>query len=249
MALKKHIPNFLTSMNLFCGCLAITHSFENDMINASYLIVLAAIFDFLDGLAARYFKVKSAIGKDMDSLADMVSFGLAPGIIIFQLLNISLKNYTNNINIIKYIAFIIPIFSALRLAKFNNDLRQTDAFIGLPTPANSLFIISLPLILFKNFSAPFVDIDFIRGLILNPVFLILLTIILSFLLVAELHLFSLKCKNIKWKNNKVRYIFMLSSIILFLIFHYIAIPLIIILYIVLSIINNNFNKYEIQSRN
>ncbi len=186
--LKKHIPNALTCGNLLCGCAGIAAVLlRNELVLASYLIGLAAVLDFLDGFIARLLKAYSPIGKDLDSLADMVTFGVLPGVIVFKLLS----NYLNfdpatdlgTAILLPHAAFIIPVFSALRLAKFNIDTRQTDSFIGVPTPANTLLIASIPLILQQHpeWSA----------FITKPITLIILSVVMSLLLVAELPLFAL----------------------------------------------------------
>lgn len=257
MNIKKHIPNFLTCCNLLCGCIGIIKCFDpiglywgvfnyQNLVIASLLIFLACIFDFLDGFAARILNVTSDIGKELDSLADVVTFGVLPGLIIYQL--ITLSNFFQRLSlglqdfIIHFdiqpgiIVLLIPIFSALRLAKFNIDTRQSESFIGVPTPANAILIASLPLILAYS------DSSFIKDIILNPYFLIALTLIMSYLLVAELPLFALKFKNFKWSGNQIRYIFLALSIILLAIFYFTAIPIIIFLYITLSIIQNKFLK-------
>jgi CDP-diacylglycerol--serine O-phosphatidyltransferase len=236
MNIKKNIPNTITCCNLLCGCLAIVQTFEGNLVWAAYLVGLAAIFDFFDGFVARLLNVSSSIGKDLDSLADMVTFGVVPGLVVFQLLKRAIEIYNQNhdpisINI-AFIAFIIPILSAVRLAKFNNDTRQSDSFIGLPTPANAILICAIPLILEHN------NLEFI----LNPIFLCLLSIILSLLLIIEIPLFALKFKHFNWKDNEVRYLFLGLSIVLLISFHFVGIPLIIIMYVVLSVLNNILNK-------
>ena len=239
MAIKNHIPNFITLLNLLSGCIAIVFIFDDQLVMASYLIGLAAIFDFLDGFLARLLNAKSSIGKDLDSLADVISFGLVPGLILFKLINYSFENFMNSgiTILIPYIAFLIPIFSALRLAKFNNDERQQDVFIGLPTPANALLIASFPLILIQKSTLVGIDISSIHSLFYSTVFLIALTILLSYLLIAEIPLLSLKFKTYNWNENKIRYIFLGISCILLILLFYSAIPVIILLYILLSLFN------------
>lgn len=260
MNIKKHIPNSLTCANLICGCLGIKFSFEGHLIWASYMIGLAAVFDFFDGFAARLLKVSSPIGKDLDSLADMVTFGVLPGIIIYQLLLLAVDiNGLNSDSWLPYIAFMIPVFSALRLAKFNNDSRQTDSFIGVPTPAVTLFIGSFPLIMNNplvksdmthwatsplaalqqsvNFTPNLADTLFSNFYVLSAI-----TVVMSFLLVAELPLFALKFKSFKWADNKIRFVFLICCVVLLIIFKFAAVPLIIILYIGLSVINNLMGK-------
>lgn len=224
MKILTHIPNFITCLNLLCGSLGIILLFQDKVIYAAYLIWLAAILDFFDGFFARILKSYSPIGKELDSLADMVSFGILPSFIMYwMILQRSPGNY------LPFLALMMAIFSALRLAKFNIDERQTENFIGLPTPANAIFISSLPLIInLEN--------TYIHNLLLNEWVLGIITIIFSFLLVAELPLFSLKFKDYKWSNNKVRFSFLGASIILLLIFKIVALPLIIILYILISIL-------------
>lgn len=231
MNVKKHIPNALTSANLLCGCIAIVQAMNGNLVWAAYLVGMAAVFDFFDGFAARLLKVSSPIGKDLDSLADMVTFGVVPGIVVFQLFSIS-ENPWNGI--IPYVAFLIPVFSALRLAKFNNDNRQSDSFIGVPTPANSILICSLPLII--NNSVLW------RSIILNPYLLLITTLVMSFLLIAELPLIALKFKHFKWKENEVRFIFIGLCGLFLSLFQFIGIPLCILLYIVVSVINNLIRK-------
>lgn len=228
--MKKHLPNAVTCLNLFSGCLALTQIFSPDgnLVYASYFVVLAAVFDFFDGLLARALHVSSPIGKDLDSLADMVSFGVVPGAIIYKLLQGALTN-AEVPAYLAYAGFIITIFSALRLAKFNNDTRQSDSFIGLPTPACTLVVVSLPLILQHDSFG-------LTSTILNPWLLLALAILLSGLLVAELPLFALKFKNLRWQDNSVRFIFLLLSLGLLIGLGVAAIPLIILLYVLLSVV-------------
>ncbi len=236
--LKKHIPNFLTCLNLFCGCIATVMIAKNDLDHlewAAFLVFAASIFDFLDGFAARMLKIHSPIGKDLDSLADVVTFGLVPGAILFRLLQMSdpsIMNMDASVHrFFQFFPFIITIFSALRLARFNNDTRQSESFIGLPVPANTLFIVSLPLIIqHDNFH--------LSSLILNPYFIVILSVTLSFLMVSELPLFSLKFKSFDWKKNKYQFILLGSSVIFIFVFFYAGIPLIILLYLLLSFIKN-----------
>ncbi len=236
--MKKHIPNTITSLNLVCGCIGIGMVFQGDLENASYLMLLAAVFDFLDGFVARMLKVSSAFGKEMDSLADLVSFGVLPGLIVFVMLNGCVDETTTYVRYFPYIAFLIPVFSGLRLAKFNIDERQGDSFIGLPTPANALFFASFPLILTYQ-SDEFV---MISGLISKPVVLMLLSVLMSLLLVSGLRLFALKFKSFSIKGNEIKYLFLLLSLLLVLVMQYAAVPLILIFYILLSLINNLVKK-------
>ncbi|MCF8367559.1 MAG: CDP-alcohol phosphatidyltransferase family protein [Bacteroidales bacterium] len=240
--MKKHIPNTITLINLFCGCLSVVFAFENNLIFASLFIGIAAVFDFFDGFMARILHAGSPIGKQLDSLADVVSFGLAPGVIIYQLLlmNINLPQWKlEGIYLIPLVAFLIPMFSALRLAKFNIDERQLEVFYGLPTPANALLIASIPLILNQSTFVFGLDYSFIKIILSNSFFLISLSLLLSWLLVAEIPLFSLKFKNFKWEKNKYRFFLIIISVILFVLVQFAAIPLIIFTYILLSLSSSN----------
>ena len=242
--MKKHIPNIITSLNLLCGCIAVLYAVSGDLVAASYFVLTGMFFDFFDGLAARLLHVQSKIGLQLDSLADMVTFGVVPGIIMFQLLNKTISKqvletgfevsesmlwYGENMSFIPFIGLLIVLASAYRLAKFNVDSRQTDSFIGLPTPANTLLILSLPLIYYFQYS------ELVEDIIFNKWFLIALTIISSLLLNAELSLFSLKFKTWDLKNNKIRYVFLGLSLVAIIALKFIAIPVIIALYILLSI--------------
>jgi CDP-diacylglycerol---serine O-phosphatidyltransferase len=229
--MKKNIPNFITCLNLFTGCVAIYIAFQGNLVMAAYLVGVAAVFDFLDGMLARLLHAYSEIGKQLDSLADMVSFGVLPGVIMFQLMRKSAMADPNTslyqAELFPFLAFIIIIFSALRLAKFNIDTRQTTLFIGLPTPANTLFVASLPLILAAD--------QFNLGqYFMNQYVLLGLTLVLSYLLVAEIPLFALKFKNLAWKDNATRFIFLLIAIPLLFLLKFAAIPVIIVLYVLLS---------------
>jgi CDP-diacylglycerol---serine O-phosphatidyltransferase len=267
MNIKKHIPNTITCGNLFCGCLAIVSAFNGNLVGSAYLVGLAAILHFFDGFAARILNVSGEIGKQLDSLADMVTFGVVPGVIMFQLIKMSIFNFAlsgdsgidteskigmlSGSSFLPYVAFLITIFSCVRLAKFNIDTRQSDSFIGVPTPANSILICSIPLILYYHYGFDFLSSgrnpltlekltendSFIVQLMINPYFLISLTVLMSFLLVAELPLFALKFKHFGWRGNRIRYTFLITSIVLLIVFQFIAIPFIIFLYIVMSIVS------------
>ncbi len=249
MNIKKHIPNAITCGNLFCGCLAIVCAFKGDLVWTAYLVGIAAVLDFFDGFVARLLKVGGEMGKQLDSLADMVTFGVVPGVVMYFMLYQSIRGmvkYSSDsvaYNSVSFwwvlLGFLITIFSALRLAKFNIDTRQTDSFIGVPTPANTILVCSIPLI--NNFHPDFMGFNII-SITNNFYFLISLTLLMSYLLIAELPLFALKFKNFGWVDNKIRYSFLIISVILLILFQFIAIPFIIFLYIVLSIINNMMNK-------
>lgn len=220
--IKKHIPNAITCANLFSGCIGIVYAFKGDLEVAAYLVVLSGIFDFFDGFAARLLNVKSDIGKELDSLADVISFGFLPGVVMFQLL--SQSDFSSPY--LPYFGFLITVFSALRLAKFNIDTRQTEDFIGLNTPMNTLFIVSLPFIQ-KDYPA----------VIGSSALLIGLIALLSWLLVSEIKIFSLKFNSTSWTKNKLKYIFLILSALLVIVLKFAAVPLVLILYIALSVIH------------
>ena len=226
--MKKHIPNMLTCGNLITGCISIVMALRGNLELASLLIFVAAFFDFLDGFAARMLNVKSTIGVDMDSLADVFSFGGAPAMILFVWIEQCLGNLPpelqamNMVQLIPYIAFIVPAFSAVRLAKFNHDDRQINEFRGLATPANALFLG------FLHFSSG--NLFFLA----NVWVLIALTFVFSILLITDVPMFSLKFKNLKIKENISRYIFLLIALILLIIFKLGAFPIIILTYILIS---------------
>ena len=222
--MSKHIPNLLTISNLICGCIALYFTFQGELVFTAYLIGLAAIFDFMDGAAARLLNVSNPIGKELDSLADMVSFGLVPGSVVFHLLEKSpLSQYS-------FMALVIPIFSAYRLAKFNVDENQNENFIGLPTPANCLVFVSIPLITTFNSEST------IAYLFEIPEILLIITILMSLALVSRINMFSLKFKNLKFQDNKFRFFLITMSIILLTWLEFSAIPIIILLYIMMSIV-------------
>ena len=230
----KHLPNALTCGNLLCGCLGIIQVFEGNLITAAWLIGLAGVFDFFDGFLARLLHVSSPIGKELDSLADMVTFGVLPALIIYHLIINSCTSGTCTVGLFgfykPYIALALAVSSALRLAKFNIDTRQSESFIGVPTPANGLLIASLPLIL--HFQPEY------TSYILNFNLLVFYSIIMSYLMVAELPLFALKFKSFGWKGNEIKFIFLGISVVLMILLKFVSVPLIIFLYIGLSVINN-----------
>lgn len=217
MKITRHIPNAITCLNLFSGSFAVYFGFHGNYNAALIAILIAGIFDFLDGFAARAFKAYSPMGKELDSLADVISFGLAPGIIAFSLLEQS-----SFPDWIKFSGFIIPVFSALRLAKFNIDENQTTSFIGLPTPANAIFWVGL-------------SYSFSTLLIEMPWIVLIFIILFSFLLVSNLPMFSLKFKDIGWKQNKMQYIFLAGCIALLIIFGLDAFAPIIVWYLLSSV--------------
>jgi CDP-diacylglycerol--serine O-phosphatidyltransferase len=253
MNIKKHIPNFITLLNLFCGCLAVIFAVKNQLEIAAFFVFLGIFFDFFDGLAARLLKVQSEFGLQLDSLADMITSGVVPGIVMYQLFNRALDIhekvndghswsdtwhwFENEVHLLPLIGLFITLASAYRLAKFNIDENQTSSFIGLPTPANTLLIISFPLILAYQGSMAIGDtIIHIDSIILNKWFLIVITILSSYLLNANIPLFALKFKNWSFKDNMVKYIFIIISALLLIFLHFVAIPIIIILYVLISLI-------------
>lgn len=236
---RRQIPNFITCLNLLCGCIATVMVFRNHLDWAAYLVFIAAFFDLIDGMAARALHVSSPIGKELDSLADVISFGFVPGVIMFKLLQMSALNdfiESNTLRqIIQFFPFVIAVFSALRLANFNIDTRQSDSFIGLPTPANTLLIVSFPLMLSQDYTR-------FSPIVLNPYFILIVSGIMSWLLVAEIPLFSLKFKSFKLKDNLFQYILLLLAVVLLPVFLFAAIPIIIFSYVLLSIIQNKTRK-------
>lgn len=262
MKVRENIPNAITSMNLICGCLSIAASFDGYDNAPALFILAAATFDFFDGLAARILNVQSNIGKQLDSLADVISFGVAPSIILVMLLRQKLGLNPHDgaflaagAKTVQYFPLVLVVFSAMRLAKFNIDTRQYDSFIGVPTPANAIFIASLPLIIQSNNSTLFPAMvfppgynpvsEFIAGLTEIPGVIIGYSVAMSYLLVSEIPLFALKFKTLSWDENKVKFSFLIVSLMLFFILNVAAIPIIVILYIVLSVINNQINPVHL----
>lgn len=233
MPLKKHIPNAITSLNLVSGCIGIMLAFRGSVELAALMIVFAAVFDFLDGMAARLLHVHSEIGKELDSLADLVSFGVLPGALVFVILENS-----GTPSWVPYFGLIIPVFSALRLAKFNLDTRQSESFLGLPVPANALFWVGVTLLNFKETTNQFNSI--LKSIFNQPLIIIILTVALSLLLVSELPLFSLKFKNLKWIKNQIRYFFLGLALFLLILLGVGSLPMIIVLYVFISIFENLF---------
>lgn len=226
--ITRHIPNTVTCCNLFCGCIASIMGFQAKYEMAILFIILGAVFDFFDGMLARLFHVSGPLGKELDSLADDITFGFAPSVIVFSLFKEVqypdiLAPFTDYI---PYTAFIIAVFSALRLGKFNIDTRQSTSFIGLPTPANALFWGSLVV----------GGHDFLVSESFNAIYLLILVLIMSYLLVAEIPMFSLKFKNLTWSDNKISYIFLLVCIPLLIFLQISGFAAIILWYIFLSAI-------------
>lgn len=250
--IKKHIPNSITLLNLLCGILSIYTLYSTEsLIIPSLFIIIGALLDFCDGLAARLLKAYSDIGKELDSLADVVTFGVAPSLILVDLLQefYAYNSLLSSYSLVAYIPLLMALMSAYRLAKFNIDQRQTTGFIGLPTPANALIWLSLPVIYYLETTKTHLwGLNIpqfyytLTALLLNPILMILGSILMSFLLVAELPLFALKFKNLKWKDNKEKFIFLIIAILLIFALNLYAIPLIIFVYIIESIIINTIKK-------
>lgn len=224
--MKKHIPNFLTLCNLACGCYGVVAVFNGDIQTGSIMIWAGALFDFFDGFAARMLKKFSSIGKDLDSLADLITFCFLPASILFALIEL---NQTNGW--FAYFGYLIVIFGALRLAKFNNDSRQSESFYGMPVPASGIFVSVFPFI--SDFEKAGVS-DFL----MNSYTLIGVSVLLSFMMVSDIKLMSLKFKDFSISANWPRFLLIILSIILIVIFKIIALPFIIILYVVLSLALN-----------
>lgn len=228
----KHIPNSITCCNLLSGCISIVLMCNGYAVAAGIMIFVAAIFDFFDGFAARLLKAYSPLGAQLDSLSDVVSFGVAPSFIIYYYLDQIVGFEIAGFNIIPFAAFFLAIFAELRLAKFNIDDRQTTSFIGLPTPAMGLFVASLPFTLKSEMLVS------MSKFITNQYFLLAIIILFSFLMVSEIPFFSLKIKNLRFKENKHIYILAIFAIISFIVLGFAAIPFVILFYIVEAILLN-----------
>jgi CDP-diacylglycerol--serine O-phosphatidyltransferase len=237
-AIIRNIPNYITIANLFCGVLSIISTFSNQLSLAAFFIFLGIFLDFFDGFFARLLKVENEFGLQLDSLADLVTSGLAPSFILFKLLNANNTtqlfgefSFETPFSSISLIAFLIPIFAALRLANFNIDKNQKNSFIGLPTPMTAIFIASIPLI--KS--------EFFNSIYSNTSTLCIISVVLSILMISKLNLFSIKVnfqENLSSQLNMMRLFMLISSLILLFFFNLAAIPFIVVLYIILSIINN-----------
>jgi len=237
MNIKKHIPNTITLLNLFCGCIALIFVSRDQFEMAFYFVCLGIFLDFFDGFFARLFKVSGPLGLQLDSLADMVTSGVVPGFVMFKMMLSSNAAMSEGwLQYFPYLGFIIALGSCMRLAKFNIDTRQTDSFIGLPTPANALFILSLPLVLKYSDSLMMLEI------LTEKWVLLLISLFSAYILNAEIPLFSLKIKKFNFKDNALQIVFLISAVLLLILLNYLAIPLIIIFYVLLSVINNKFLK-------
>ena len=226
---KTYVPNLFTLLNLFCGSVSVIFALQVDLITSSYFVFLGILFDFFDGFFARKFNSQSSLGLQLDSLADMVTSGLIPGIFMMNLLQLSLDSSWPMWDIIPYFALTITLCSAYRLANFNIS-NQNNYFVGLPTPANTILVISLPLVL------KFQDSELWSSIILSPTFLVVLTFLLSFLLNAKLRLISLKFKTWDFKVNSDKYILIISSFLILSFFKWAGIFLMIIFYVLFSVL-------------
>lgn len=232
--MKNFIPNFITLLNAFFGCLAIVAIFENQLLQGALWLGFGALADFLDGAVARWLNAKSAIGKQLDSLADMISFGVAPGLILYTFLANGAPGLAGK----AIPAFIFTIAACFRLAKFNIDPRQTNSFLGLPTPAATLFVIGLLLIArFDSFG--------LRQTIYNPIFIYSCIAVLSFLMISELPMFSFKFERPTWQGNEIKYIFAAVALALLIFFREAALVLIIFIYLLISLVLWLLKSYRI----
>lgn len=228
MKIKSHIPNTITLLNLLSGVIGIIWVLNGNILSGAYFIILAAVFDFFDGFAARLLHVQGELGKQLDSLADLVSFGVLPGMILFQM-----TKTETTIEWLPYLTLIVPLLSAMRLAKFNLDTRQSDKFIGLPTPANALFISTLPYFA--------IEWQYLGNWMTSPFFMVGIAWIFAILLLVELPLIALKFKSYSFVANKFRYALVAISLILVLFFGLAGIPIVILAYLGLSVVENAIN--------
>lgn len=249
--IKKYIPNTITLINLFCGCGALICVLYGYFTNAFWFLFVGGLADYLDGMVARWLKVNSELGKELDSLADMVSFGVVPGAILYMLLSSgfhydTLKmggemmppvRATLNMDLTwkALPAFIISMFACLRLARFNLDTRQTEDFIGMATPTMTLFVVGLMLIFDYNSFG-------LRSIIVNPYFLFAVIGIFSYLMVSELRMFSFKFKGFQWEDNEIRFIFVGIALLLLVLLREAAFSAVVIAYILTVLIQNTFKK-------
>lgn len=245
--MKNQIPNIITIISLILACLAIILTFEGELAIAAYLLIGSCVADFLDGFAARALKVNNPIGKEIDSLVDMIAFGVAPAMLMYQITKLAQETQQIQLLIdfpwIHYLVFLIPIFSAIRLAKFNIDTRQTKSFIGLAVPAHAAFYIFCALLyLFPNLPKMINVNSIVNPIVSNPLILLLFCIPLSLMMLAEVPMFSLKVKNLKWSENKLPLSFLFLWLGLLALTNIVAMPTIIIIYIVWSIFLKFKNK-------
>lgn len=234
MSIKNNIPNFITLLNLLAGIISIYLGMKGELQLAASLIFLAAILDFLDGMLARVLNAKSAIGAQLDSLADIVSFGVAPAFVFFHTIEMVIEMQNKpELGYLAFAVFIVPLFSAYRLAKFNIDEEQASTFKGLPTPATGILLASFPIMILVCLAE---NKGFYYDLSTNVYFLVSIALISSILMVSNLPMFALKFTSVSWAENQTRYIFIILSVFLILILKLAAIPLIILMYVLLSVV-------------
>lgn len=251
MMVRRAIPHLFTTGNLVGGILAIIFILEEDLIYVPLLLLFSATCDFIDGFAARKLKVESELGGQLDSLADMVTFGLAPGLLVYKILDLKISLSKLDLEYLPYIGLVIPVAAMFRLAIFNLNQEQKDYFRGIPTPAVTIFYAAIPLIL----SGPYLrkDIEefmWTQEIVANPLFLSLSVVFFAVLMLIPFRMFSLKFKKFSWKGNEIRYVFLTISMVLLATLLAWGLPLIIPLYIVLSLVDNYLIKSvgnEIQS--
>ncbi|MFN8308561.1 MAG: CDP-alcohol phosphatidyltransferase family protein [Chitinophagales bacterium] len=240
-----NLPNSLTLVNLFAGCMALIFIFTPGYLHlVAWCTLVSLVADYFDGFAARFTNNKTDIGKELDSLADMVSFGVVPGAIVFSMLQMYYRAHAaseNEMLILLYAApaFLITLFSALRLAKFNLDTRQTEGFIGLATPANTIFVVGLLLTLLSNQYG-------MAQYILQPVLLYGITLVLSLLLISEMPMFGFKFKHFKWQGNEIRFVFIILALILLGVFKFVGLWITIAVYVITSVVIHFLSKSKIQ---
>ena len=234
----RHLPNLFTLLNVLCGCVAAVFAVRGEMELTALFVFLGIFFDYFDGLLARLLDVQSDLGIQLDSLADMITSGLVPGLVMYHLMDLSQAGSWVHpeeggvawAEVFPFFGFLITLASAYRLARFNIDENQVSSFIGLPTPANALLILSFPLILLYQGS------EAVNAVLLSPLFLIFQTLLSSFLLNAPIRLFALKFKTWRFRDNALRYLFVILSLVLLLTLQFMAVPLIIAFYIISSLI-------------
>jgi CDP-diacylglycerol---serine O-phosphatidyltransferase len=240
MKLKSQIPNLITLLNLFSGCVALVFAFKEQFFYSFCFVCLGIFFDFFDGFFARLLKVSSPLGLQLDSLADMVTSGVVPGVVMYFLLR-NLQYDIDTFSWIPFLGFFITLGACYRLAKFNIDTRQTDSFLGLPTPANALFILSLPMIIQNNLGTKLVK-------ILCTNWVLILIIVLSVIVMnSEIPLFALKFKKMTFKDNFLPIVFLIISALLLFFFQFLGIAIVIVFYVLLSVFNNFFIKKSFES--
>ncbi len=240
MKFRQYIPNTLTLLNLASGMISVTMVLKGELMMASLFIFVAALFDFLDGMAARLLEAGSELGKQLDSLGDIVSFGVAPAMIVFQMLSFNCEgscNILDRLHITPYFSLLIPVCSAIRLGKFNLDLRQEENFTGLPTPANAIFFASIPLVvLLRSSFFPMLRLEFLADFFSSTRVLAVLAVLFSYFLISDFRMFSMKFKSTKWKGNEHKYLLLVLTVALLVLFSVGGIPLAILTYFLLSLV-------------